>query len=355
MSESEFEAALEEAAALLSASAFPLIAGLGADVAGVVAALRLAERLGGAVDHAASGPALREAAVLHDVGLMGVSPGEARQRADTILVVGDAPLGIWPELADVIMPAGPTHLSEGPVARTLLALSPNRPALAGVGAVANWIECRRDTLPGMIGAMRARAGGRPIAAGADMTAIDDAVARMKAARFGIALWSSDEIDALAIEMLTGLVKDLNAETRWSGISVGGDISAAGATIACGWAAGYPLRVGFGRGDAEHDPWRFEARRLVASGEADAVVWVSAFGEKPPRWLDGVSVVHVGDAAALEEIANGIRVPVGRPARDHDATLFDRRTGTLVHHGASARSNMPSAADALNGIYARLAP
>jgi formylmethanofuran dehydrogenase subunit B len=351
MSERAFEAVIEEAAKLLSARAFPLVAGLGADVAGVVAALRLAERLGGAVDHSASEAVLREAAVLHDAGLMSVSPGEARQRADTLLFVGERALRSWPDLSLTLISDGPTHLSETPPARALLSVGPGATALPSSPAVS--LACDSETLPGMLGALRARVGGRPAATGADLPAIDRIVERLKAARFGVAVWSPDDLDALTIEMLSGLIKDLNAETRWSAISVAGDITAAGATIACGWMTGYPLRVGFGRGFPEYDPWRFEARRLVESGEADSAVWISALGEAPPAWLDGIPIVHIGDGA-IEGGSASVNVAVGRPARDHDAVLFDRRTGTLVQYAASGPTNMPTAADALNGILARLA-
>ena len=93
MTDAEFDGKLDEAARLLSASAFPVVGGLATDLAGSVAAFRLAEKLGGAVDHAAAEWSLRDQAVLHDQGLMLVSPGEARQRADTFLLVGDGPLG----------------------------------------------------------------------------------------------------------------------------------------------------------------------------------------------------------------------------------------------------------------------
>ena len=38
---------------------------------------------------------------------------------------------------------------------------------------------------------------------------------LKAAHFGVAVWSADTVDALSIEMLTGLVIDLNKNTRFS--------------------------------------------------------------------------------------------------------------------------------------------
>ena len=52
MSDAEFESAVARAGALLRASRAPVIAGLGADVAGIVAAFRLARKLGAAIDHA---------------------------------------------------------------------------------------------------------------------------------------------------------------------------------------------------------------------------------------------------------------------------------------------------------------
>src|SRR4051794_22461890 len=53
------EAAVARAAAILAGSRQPVFAGLGADVAGVGAALQLADRLGGVVDHAGSAALFR--------------------------------------------------------------------------------------------------------------------------------------------------------------------------------------------------------------------------------------------------------------------------------------------------------
>jgi formylmethanofuran dehydrogenase subunit B len=70
LSDAEFEAAIARAASLLSASRAPLIGGLGADVAGIVAAFRLAGKLRTVVDHAGGEAALRDQTVLRDAGLM---------------------------------------------------------------------------------------------------------------------------------------------------------------------------------------------------------------------------------------------------------------------------------------------
>ena len=111
---------------------FAVIAGLQTDVAGVVAAYRLAERIRGCVDHLAADAALRDQSVLQDGGLMAASPGTARTRAHVLLVVGDWPFAAWPEgrnflLADALSRRQVILLSQAPI---------ELPATADV----SWIE-----------------------------------------------------------------------------------------------------------------------------------------------------------------------------------------------------------------------
>jgi formylmethanofuran dehydrogenase subunit B len=351
MTAAAFERALDRATELLGASRFPLIAGLEVDVAALTAAFRLAERLGGAIDHAASETSLRDQAVLQDIGLMLVSTGEARRQADTFFVVGDGPFAVWPDLPDLLFGDTPTHLDR-PAPRRVLAFSRQAPHIAGRGVEVTWREAAGEALPAILGALRARIRRHPVSDDVNRDSTDRLAEMLIAAKFGVALWSPAELDALTIEMLAGLVKDLNAATRWSGLSVAADPTVAAAEMAAGWMAALPLRTGFPRGYPEHDPWRFEARRLVESGEADAVLWISAFGNPPPSWLEAVPTVLVADE--LESSRAVTVLHVGRPGRDHDAVLYDRRTGTLVGVAASSPRALPTAADALNGIAQRLA-
>ena len=138
---------MDRAAELLAAADFAVIAGLQTDVAGVVAAYRLAERIRGCVDHLAADAALRDQSVLQDGGLMAASPGTARTRAHVLLVVGDWPFAAWPEgrnflLADALSRRQVILLSQAPI---------ELPATAEV----SWIEAEPASLPW------AR-GGRPL-------------------------------------------------------------------------------------------------------------------------------------------------------------------------------------------------
>src|SRR5690348_376257 len=91
-------AAAVEAAKLLQASRFPVIAGLGTDVEGARAAIRLAAQLGGTVDHMHSRALLRDLDVAREVGMMVTTPSEAGLRADTLLLVGSGLETACPEM-----------------------------------------------------------------------------------------------------------------------------------------------------------------------------------------------------------------------------------------------------------------
>jgi formylmethanofuran dehydrogenase subunit B len=332
-----FDEAVGKAANLLSAASLPVIAGLQADVAGLVAAARLAERVGGVIDHAAALPSLREHAALRDVGLMFATPGLVRE-ADTLLLVG----GGLADAAIDICASG----SAGAVGRVIV-LGSDAPVETGGHEVFR-VAAHAAGLAGLLGAIRARLNGRPLAAGFDAADIEVCVERLAAAHYGIALWNPEALAPLEIEMLIGLVKDLNRNTRWSARSVAPDSTAVATTIALGWMTGLPARTGFPRGFAEHDAWRFDARRLVESGEADIVLWVSAFGEQMPGWLDpAAAIVLLEPPLPLPNTA--VAFAVGQPGRDHAAVLYDPAAGTLAEHPARSPSDLPSVSLVLTRI------
>ena len=353
MPHADFDAAVAEAARLLSRSDHPVIAGNIADVAAAVAAFRLAKAIGGVVDHVAAEACLRDLALLADTGSMLVSPGEARQRADTFLLIGDGPLKAWPDLPDFFFAEGPTHFFDDTPERRIVALSSREVGRRHRRNEVVWRKTDAGDIPALLGELRARIVGHPVAQAVDRAETDRWAAMLKAAKFGVALWSASELDALSLEMLTGLIKDLNAETRWSGLPIAEDTGAVGAIMVAGWMNGFPLRTGFGRIFPEHDPWRFETRRLVEAGEADAVVWVAAPGEPPPAWLGGIPIIVVSKDSALSGGGESVCLVVGRPGVDYDSVVYDRRIGTLIRVAATAPIDAPSVADALDRIAARL--
>ncbi|MGN6571983.1 MAG: formylmethanofuran dehydrogenase [Pseudolabrys sp.] len=337
------EAAADEAARLIAASRMPVVAGLGTDVAGARAAIALAQRAGGAFDHMHAAALLRDLDVMRASGMMTTTPSEARLRSELLLLVGPGLLQAWPDLPERLLGAPPAR-------------SKRIVWLCGgddVGALNG--RCERiggdpATLPVHLARLRARCGARP--AGKADAAIDALAADLAKAKFGVAVWSAAALDALTIEMLCGLVNDLNAATRFSGLPLAPGGNAAAVLQASGWLTGFPPRTGFGRGHAEHDPWRFDAVRLIDGGEADCAVWISALDDTAPTWRREVPTIALTGGESGRGKAE-VAFAVGRPGVDHDAVMHLAATGTLAPVLTSASSAKLSVATALEAIAARL--
>ena len=346
--------AAAEAARLLAASAQPLIAGLGADVDGARRAVVLAQRVGGVIDHLHSAPMFRDLDSLRETGVMITTPSETRIRADVLLLVGDCIADAWPDFSDRLL-ARPARPDEVDVKRRVVVLAkgdaPNRHGLQG--HVETAVFGRGSAFAVNLAALRTRAKGRPIRRDLDLAPanLDLIVDLLKGAKFGVAIWSAAELEVLEIEMLNGLVRDLNESTRFSTLPLAAPDNGLGTLSVCGWMTGFPMRTGFGSGAPIHDPWRFDAERLVKSGETDCVVWVSSFGARPPDWAEGSISIAVCDREGRPRQTPKVMIEVGRPGVDHDAVLHSMNTGTLVAVSATAApaAKAPSIAEALARI------
>jgi formylmethanofuran dehydrogenase subunit B len=342
-SAAELDGAIAEAAKLLAASRMPVIAGLGTDVAGARAAIALAQRIGGIVDHLHSAALLRNLDVMREAGMMVTTPNVARLRADLLLLVGPGLTQAWPELPERLLAD-----SE----RRVVWLCPGDAAEAR--QLHNMAVVGRDSaeLPVLLAALRARCAGRPVAKTLIASHEIDAIAsELAKARFAVAVWSAAELSELTIEMLCGLVKDLNANTRFSGLPLAPPDNAAGVQQVSGWMTGFPMRTGFARGYWEHDPWRFDTARLVESGEADCAIWISAYGAHTPAWTRKLPLIALG--ADPDRERSEVAIAVGLPRIDHHAVEYWTATGTLCAVEARQPTNRITVADIVTRISAAL--
>jgi formylmethanofuran dehydrogenase subunit B len=346
-------AAIEEAARLLRASRMPVIAGLGTDIAGARAAIALARNVGAAIDHMHSTTLLRDLDVMREAGMMMTAPSEVRLRADLLLLVGPGLLEAWPDLPARLFVKPTGHDAGASGTRRIIWLCPGRDSVVA-GFNIETVGSDPADLPILLASLRARCAVRP-AANTTLAAqeLDALASQLAQVRFGVAVWSAAEHDVLTIEMLCGLVKDLNAATRFSGLPLAPGDNAAALQQVSGWLTGFPLRTGFGRAYPEHDPWRFDAVRLVDSGEADCALWISAYRAVQPAWTRDLPLIvltqNPGGFRQLPQVA----IAVGCPGIDHDAVEHLAETGSLTWVAASAPSNAISVADAVTQIAAAL--
>jgi formylmethanofuran dehydrogenase subunit B len=151
-------------------------------------------------------------------------------------------------------------------------------------------------------------------------------------------------------MLQGLIADINKRSRASSILLPSTDDGWGTVLASTWMTGFPPRTGFGRGMPEFDPWRFDATRMIAAGEADLHLFIT--DKEPPAIRGKVKTVVLAPVAAPCRGA-ALTFSIGRPGIDHDTVRYSSLTGTLASVGPSAPSKAKSAAELIRDIAAKV--
>jgi formylmethanofuran dehydrogenase subunit B len=345
------------AAGILRGATMPLIHGLSADVHGVRALLALADRIGAAIDHMHSAALLANTAVARASGWVAATFGEIANRADVILVIGADPQRSYPRFRErLVANPAPLYRDKAPLvaylgpdtgtfrsaAPSLTASVESRGLLDAVGVLAAGLRgCPPRDRPGL--------------PAAELAAI---AATVRTARYGAIVWdltgfAPGEAE-LAVELIAATLRDLNAKTRCVGLPFGGSDNGLGAMQSALWQAGWPLRLGFGEGGPHHDPWRFEGQRLLASGEADALLWVAAFAPAAPPSTDVPTIALVADDVELDSPA-AVEIRVGIPGLDHGGEIVRSDAVIALPLHASLPSDRPSVAAAARAILGALGP
>jgi len=344
--------AIAEAAGLIGGSRCAVFAGLATDVAGGAAAVEMARRVGGVIDHMHADAALCDLDVMRRTGWVVTTPAQARARADVLLLAGPGLDAAWPRHWDELqLDRGPSLFPE--TARGVVRLCPGRVAAASDAGL-SVLTIGEDTaeLQATLGVLRALVAGRPVRSDAALLQpLRECASLLSSARFGVAVWSAGWLDALSIEMLCGLIDDLNAKTRFAGLPVAPGGNVMGLAQVGGWMTGFPLRIGFAKDRPEHDPWRFDAARMIDSGEADLAVWISAFVPQPPPWRRAVPTVALVASGTKFRSPPEVEIGVGRPGVDHASVAFDFALGALACKQAATEQShaAPSVADILRRI------
>ena len=332
-----FDEAVAEAAGLIRASALPVFAHLGVDVAGAREAVFLAASVGGVLDHAASGAMLKDLDPIRETGGFQIAPLEAKVRADVVLLVGAS--------AEVNWLAESARLGGGePVHRVMRICGAGAPSGDGADIVYSGDGAELLTF---LGSLRARVKGKRIFGAA--AGVDPLAKALLGARFGVAAWNARELEPLAIEAIHGLVRDLNETTRFSTLAAAASQNGLGVQNVCGWMTGFPLRTGFVGGQPVHDPWRYDSARLVASGEADCVIWVASLEDD----VDPTEQVDIALCGSSARVKARVVFTVARPGADADGVLYDASVGTLVARQSTRGRTTPTVATTLAAIRARV--
>jgi formylmethanofuran dehydrogenase subunit B len=354
------EAAVARTAEILAQAQLPLIGGLATDVEGIRAALALADRYGAVVDHLASEAALHNLLALQDTGWITTTLSEVKNRVDLFLVVGSDIEASFPRFFERYIWNPETLFSQDTTQREIIYLGPpprGQAAYAPDGRAPLVIPCSQDQLPDVIAVLQAQLLGNPLwaeaVAGIAMGELAALTDRLKQARYGVISWAAEQWEfphaELTIQMLCQLIMTLNETTRCSGLPLGGKNGQITATQVCAWQTGYPMRISFGRGYPDYDPYHYSIQRLLGSGEADALIWIAAFDQKDLPPATSIPTVVLGRAGMPLIQTPEVFIPVGTPGIDHRGYTYRTDSVVVVPLCKLRDSGLPRTAEVLNAV------
>lgn len=352
------------AARLLASARAPLIGGLATDVAGMRTVMRLADRCGAVLDHMNARAKFRNLLALQEGGWIGTTLTEVRNRADLIVLAGCDLARRFPRFFERCVWADDTLFDLTPAQREVVVLGAGidpAQAVAPDGRHALHLPCEVPRLGEAFAVLRALTSGTPLdaetAAGLPLEAWQDLARRLQGARYAVIVWAAADFDfphaELTVAALCGLLKDLNRKTRAAGLPLGGsdgDFTADGVEL---WQTGFPFRTSLAGGAPHYDPWRHATERLLAQGEVDALLWISAFdAERGPPGTT-VPTVVLGRPGMGCPREPEVFIPVGTPGLDHGGHLLRADKVVMLPLRQLRDAGLPSVAQVVADIEARL--
>lgn len=342
--------ALESAAALLRDAARPLLAATASDVAGTRAALALAEACNGIVDHVHGDATGRNLEVLQGSGWMSVNLGELRNRTDLVVILDADVLCRHPRLLQrFIQPADPQGIV---LEREIITVG--GAAAAGIEHLSVPLSALADVLA----ELRCLIADLPLPQndGVDRQTLSSLAQRMRKARYGALIWSTQSFDFehgdLVAQMAADLVSDLNQHGRFTCLPLAASDGAATLQQVATWTCGFPLRIGFSAGMPVYDPYHFAAHRVLARREADLLLWLASFdARQAPPGTDIPQIVLARPDNPARTTAD-VFIPVGVPGIDHAGYQFRGDSVAVLPLGKTRDIGLPAAAHILHALRER---
>jgi formylmethanofuran dehydrogenase subunit B len=358
------EEAVARATEILAQSRQPLFAGLGTEVQGMRAVMNLAESSQATIDHMNSKSSMRNLQVLQNSGWLTTTLTEVRNRVDLLVVVGTDITSYASRFFEREIWNSETIYDQDTSKREVVYLGGrDLDTSAGIspdGRRPDVLPCDLECLPEVVGALRALVIGKKLhaseVAGIPVVELEKLTQRMLAAKYTVVAWSSSSLNIphaeLTVQNVTELVVALNKTTRAAGLAVGGSDGDTSANYVSAWISGYPMRTSYMRGHPEYDPYLYSTDRMLESGEADALFWISTFNPERMPPTANIPTVVFGHADMQLAQEPEVFIPVGTPGIDHKGTIF-RSDGVVAMPLKQLRaSSLPRLADVLSAIEQR---
>lgn len=354
------EDAVAKAADILRETNLPLVGGLATDVNGMRAALALADHIGAVVDNMNSTATMRNLLALQSGGWVNTTLAEVKNRADLLLMVGSDVEPLFPRFFERYVWNQDAMFVDDTTKREVVFLGKapgGDAATAPDGRAAEVLACADADLPEVVAVLRALIHKKVIrvneVGGVPLASLQVLAKKLKHARYGVVAWAAGSLDFshadLTVQTLCEMIKDLNETTRCSGLPVGGREGDQTANSVCGWITGYPVRTSYASGHPEYDPHLNGTDRLLADGEVDALLWVSAFNVQRTPPATDVPMIVLGRSGMVFEHEPDVFIPVGTPGIDHSGHAYRMDNVVALRLRKLRDSGLPSSAEVLSAI------
>jgi formylmethanofuran dehydrogenase subunit B len=342
----DLNTAIQVAVDILSNTKQPLFAGLGTEVQGMRALMRLAEKTSATLDHMHSESTVCNTLVMQNSGWQTTTLTEIKNRADVILAIGTDIVSSHPRFFEKL------------VWNTDSLFNKPKPEIMYLGLVEEV-----KNLPEIMNALNALMNAKnPLhkkpdtdkIAGVTISALKLILEKLKAAQYGVVVWSASNLKfsqaELTVQSITQLISKLNETNRVAGLPLNSGDGDSSVNNTSTWLSGYPTRSRFVDGQAEYDAYHFSTKRLL--NNCDVLLWVSTFNAYLPPACDAPTIV-IGHPDMQFDKMPEVFIPVGIPSVDHVGTLFRMDSSVALPLKKLRDSALPSLSDVIRLIEAKL--
>jgi formylmethanofuran dehydrogenase subunit B len=342
----DLNSAIQAATDILSNTKHPLFAGLGTEVQGMRALMRLAEKTNATLDHMHSEGTVRNTLAMQNSGWQTTTLTEIKNRADVILAIG----------TDIV--SSHPRFSEKLIWNTDSLFNKPKPEVIYLGLAKETVK-----LPEIMNALNALMNAKnplnkkpdsDMIAGVTIASLKLILEKLKAAQYGVVVWSASALKfpqaELTVQSITQLISKLNETNRVAGLPLNSGDGDSSVNNTSTWLSGYPTRNRFVNGHPEYDAYHFSTKRQLTS--CDALLWVSTFNACLPPDFETPTIV-IGHPDMKFDKQPDVFIPVGIPGVDHTGTMFRMDSSVAMPLKKLRESELPSLSDVISQIEAKI--
>ena len=315
--------AINNLSSLLKKSKSTLFAGMGTDIKGTKATLKIADKFKCIVDHFSGDSYVKNIKSVQEVGGFFLTLSELKNRSDTIIIIQSSNDEL-PRLFERYIFSKNTinDLKKRKVVfignRLPQFIYKNKKKLDF-----DHIKLNSISLLHFISSLRNSIN-------LEISEIKDKkilslLKLFKQTNYGSILWSIKELDNnisdLIVTEINLLIQDLNKFTRFAGLSLTGSEHILTVNEVLLWQTGFPIRTSFEKGFPVHDIDQFSTKRLIDKKEIELAIWINSFNEKKIIINKKIKTVLIGIPTHPQKEDVDIFIPVGTPGLDHNSHLL----------------------------------